>query len=477
MRGAALASLIWLAAAAVAAAPAPAAAEAPARGRLETAPLLLGTYHAQVAKLLYLNRCRGGCTITKAGLSDARTHLSAIPNGPSGQVFTLTEYAWGDAEWDRFMTCMREVYSPFGVTITDAKPADGVAYNENIVAGLGSELGLSGVGGIAPVAGDCSPYSYIISFSFANGYGPNSVLDVCWTAAQETAHSFGIEDHAYAFLDGSSACRDPMTYRADCGGQKFFRNEVAVCGEFSPRSCKCSSPNSHLKLLSVLGPGMPLTPPPAVAITSPAADTELAAGAAVLATASAQRGVKVLELWLNGYKWGEKKGAAFGPNGQPEAGYALPIPADVPGGIIDIVVMAKDDIDATTATPPITVRKGPPCTSADTCAAGQRCDAGRCRWDPPAGELGDPCAYPQYCKSGVCQGTADEQLCTQTCIAGVADSCPPDYSCLPTSQTLGICWPGALEDPGCCSSSNDAAVQAALGALGLLVVLRRRRRR
>jgi len=211
-------------------------------------------------------------------------------------------------------------------------------------------------------------------------------------------------------------------------------------------------------------------------ITSPAAGAELTPGTSVLATASAQRGVKVMELWLNGYKWAERNGAAFGPSGQPESGYALAIPPDVPDGIIDIVVKAKDDIDATTATPPVTVRKGAPCTSADTCAKGQRCDEGRCLWDAPAGVLGDPCTYPQYCLSGICQGTADEQICTQTCVAGVDDSCPPDYSCLPTSPSLGICWPGELEDPGCCSSSSDAATQAVLCALGLLVVLRRRRR-
>jgi hypothetical protein len=465
--------MIRAAALILAIAPAAALAGPSREGTLDTVRVE-STGH-EAARVLYLNRCKGGCKIVKAGINDARTHMSSIPRGPDGMEFTLSEYAYGDAEWDALMKCMREVYSPYGLTITDVEPAAGVAYNEGIIAGTDRELGLSDLGGVAPTTGDCTPNNYVASFSFANGYGPNATLDVCWTAAQETAHAFGLVDHAYAFGDGRSACSDPMTYRSDCGGQKFFRNEAAICGEFQAKPCSCASPNSHLKLLSVLGPGTPLTAAPALAVTSPAAGAQIPPRTTVIANASAQRGVKVVELWLNGYKWAEAKGAAFGPSGQPPSDYPLIIPADVPDGIIDIVVKAKDDIEATTTSAPLTVTKGEPCATEATCAPGQRCDAGRCLWDPPVGELGEACTYPQYCLAGLCQGTSSELRCTQECIVGVGDSCPDGFRCLASSATKGICWPGSGDD-GWCSATRGAAGQSVLIAIGLAIALRRRRR-
>lgn len=444
--------------------------------RLETVPLV-GTPHAQTATVLYLNRCVGGCRVTKGGVNHAPSHTSQIPDGPSGTEYTLTEYAWGDGEWDAFMQCMREVYSPYGVTITDQLPTAGIAYNEGIVAGSDGEIGLSGVGGIAPVTNDCSPYSYVISFTFANDYGPNNTFTVCSVAAQETGHSFGL-DHSYEFVDGSSACRDPMSYRGDCGGQRFFRNDQARCGEFSERDCRCGpTQNTHLKLMTVLGPGTPITEPPTVSIAAPTAGETIGADTRVIATAFAQRGIAKVELWLNGYKWAEAKGVAWGGDGQPEAGYPIAIPVEVPDSVLDIVVKAADDLGVTTETPPLRVTKGAACQGDDTCAKGQRCDAeGRCLWDAPVGELGVECEYPQYCKSGTCAGTADGELrCTQPCTTTNADSCPESFECL-ASGTAGVCWPVEAADPDCCSSANGpGSLLLALG-LGFAWLAPRRRR-
>jgi len=57
--------------------------------------------------------------------------------------------------------------------------------------------------------------------------------------------------------------------------------------------------------------------------------------------------------------------------------------------------------------------QGAPCTSADSCAAGQQCDQGRCFWSRQSARS-RPLYVQQYCKSGLCAGTADEQICTQT---------------------------------------------------------------
>jgi hypothetical protein len=433
--------------------------------------------HAQAAQVLYFNRCRNGCTVVKAATDDVRTRSSTIPIGNIGASFTLTEFKHGDTVWNQIMQCLREVYSPYNIMITDQQPAAGVAYNENIVAGGDQEINYS-AGGVSPVTGDCSPFSYVISYTFANDYGPDP-LTLCYVAAQETGHSFGMADHSYSFIsDGRSACVDPMSYRQDCmrNGQRFFRNEAAFCGEFQKKPCNCSGMNSHLKLLGALGPGQSLIPAPTLTMKAPVAGP-VAAGAAVVGNAFSKRGVSRVELWLNNYKWGEAKGVGFGDTGQPASDYSVTIPAEVPDGVIDIMMIAKDDIGSETKSAPITVQKGAPCATADSCLPGMKCEAGKCFWDPASGELGAVCTYPQFCLSGMCLGAEgeDEKHCSQSCIPGVADSCPEKFDCI-ASGTSGVCWPEQGDEPGCCSTNREVAAQSSLLALGLVLVLRRRRR-
>ena len=457
-----------------------------------TPPELFTTVpHAQISSTLYLERCKGGCSITQ-GANDARAMSSSIPQ-LSG-TNTISEYrngaaqtgALADAEWNELVQCMREVYSPFNVTVTDVKPT-GASYHMAIIAGIPSEIGLGqDILGVAPLATDCSPQDNVISFSFANAHQQveteSRVNNLCWTAAQESAHAFGL-DHQYQFVvDKSSTCNDPTTYRVDCGGRKFFRNASATCGEFQTRPCRCGgNQNSHLKLLGIFGAGQSLIPAPSSVITSPkAAETALAGS--VVAVAHSDRGVSKVELFINGSEWVEVKGAAFGQNGQLDTPYIIPVPANLPDSIVDLVVRAHDDLGNYTDSATVTVTKGAPCEGASTCAKGQKCEAGRCFWDPPAGELGDECEYPQFCVSGICRGTAERTICTQECIPNVEDSCPSDFTCVPTEPNVGICF-----DPdggGCCSASHGpvgrggvpwAPVAFAALTLGFLARPRRRR--
>ncbi|MGE3457672.1 MAG: hypothetical protein AB7O24_21345 [Kofleriaceae bacterium] len=447
-------------------------------------------HHHAISKIVYLERCSGDCTINKGTINDARTNTSTIPQGTG--PFTIPEYrnAMGqtgtdaDAEWNAIVQCVREVYSPFNVVVTDQKPTGGVAYHLAVIAGSPGNVGLDdSVLGIAPLAGDCSPQDNVISFSFANAHGPSErVNTVCWTASQETAHAFGL-DHEFEFVpDKRSACNDPMTYRSDCGGQKFFRNELAACGEFNARQCQCgSSQNSHLKILSVFGAGSPITGLPNSVVTFPAAGAQL--GAVVAASAGSKRGVAKVELLINGFKWAEAKGAGFGTNGQANPSpYSIQVPGNVPGGVIDLVARAYDDLGDYADSEPVRVTKGAACTDATTCAAGQRCDAeGRCLWDPPAGELGADCTYPQFCKSLQCEGTAEQKICTQPCVPGSTDSCPADsgLACVETGPGQGVCFFGGDDEGGgCCSVNNKSAPWIhGLVAAALLCVLGRRRRR
>jgi MYXO-CTERM domain-containing protein len=452
----------------------------------QTAPL------GMISPNLYLNRCTGGCVIHGGATSDARTQQSSIP-GPGD--YTITEFASeagmtgaaADADWAKVVQCMKEVYSPFAVTVSDTKPAGGASYTEAIIAGNPSEIQLNGgILGIAPLAGDCSPQDNVISFSFANhhgGTGQPRIWDICWTAAQESAHAFGL-DHEVQFSDGTSACNDPMTYNIvkPCGGERFFRNKPASCGEDTIRQCRCGgSQNSHSKILAVFGAGQSIVPAPTSSIILPADQATVTKGFTVQVSSGSARGVAKVELWLNGYNWATQQGAAYGGAGQPNPStYALTAPANVPDGVIDVVAKAYDDLNIETDSTMITVTKGAPCATAASCLDGQKCEAGKCFWDPPAGVLGNDCTYPQFCISGQCDGPDGAKICTQDCVVSATDSCPPGYDCISTSQTGGICYTQG-QSSGCCSVDHESShaiwVHAGLGALVIGLVLRRRRRR
>ena len=530
--------LPWLVALAIPAAPA--AAEPTVRA-VVVQPRAAFHPTATESPFIYLNRCRGGCSVTGGSTNDARQQESSIPrpgtytigefsnfmgsigvNGNCdagsklGTACTSDATCMGDTcntaagtcngnanvpctsdgdcngtcdtadrDWAGVVQCMQEVYSPYAVMVTDTQPAEGISYTEAIIAGQPTDIGEPADDlGIAPIASDCSAQNDVISFTFANhhtGMGAARVLNICWTAAQETAHAFGL-DHEYSFVsaypsNGNSACMDPMTYRVDCGGEKFFRNADAHCGEETPRACRCSATqNSHGKLLSVFGAGQSIVPPPSVMF---AAMPNPRPGAAfpVFALAGSQRGVARIELWLNGYRWVSVPGGVFGTNGQVDpSNYTLTAPASVPDGTIDVVLKAYDDLGIEGDSNTVTVEKGAPCTDASTCATGQKCDDGRCHWDPPTGQLGDACPYPQVCTSGICTPGSDP-VCTESCTVGSANACPAGYDCVPSSDTAGYCAPST--GGGCCNAAGDRGPMwpaAALAALSLGLIVRRRRR-
>ena len=459
----------------------------PRRVAVDTPVEAFAPHDGVAAPYLFVNRCSGGCPITGASMNDASQHMTTIPAMGS---YTVQEFATAagdagaaaDAEWAAIVTCMQEVYSPYGIVVSDQPPPAGTAFNEAIVAGKPQNIGFGAdILGIAPLANDCSAQSNVISFSFANHHGVDDrVLNICWTAAQESAHAYGL-DHQFEFSDGTSACNDPTTYRIDCGGQKFFRNKRAKCGEMMARPCKCgTSQNSHQHLLATFGEGTPITPPPHASIIFPLDNTVVATGWVVHVSAGSQRGVARVELFLNGSRWGLLPGAKFGPSGQPDPSqYTFYLPVDVPDGIIEIQAKAYDDLGLAVATNPITVTKGAPCTSDDACAQNQTCDAGRCLWGEPPGELGDSCSYGQFCKSWTCLGSDDDLRCTQECLTDEPTSCPAGFRCEPLDDqgTDGYCW--TTDEGGCCSVGHGRDSLWLHGGLALAVLgwLRRRRRK
>ncbi|MBL9012711.1 MAG: hypothetical protein JNL83_00955 [Myxococcales bacterium] len=436
---------------------------------------------ASISHVIVLDRCAGGCTVTKASPNNARMMQSSIPQGAG--PFQLEEFrnamgqtgAAADADWAKLVTCVREVYSQFDVVVTETRPAEGT-YHLALVAGTPGQVGLgSDILGIAPLAGDCSAQDNAISFTFANAHnGGDRTNNLCWTVAQESAHAFGL-DHQFMFTDGASTCMDPTTYQAQCGGQRFFRDKTASCGEFAARDCKCGKvQNSHKKLLSVFGPGQTVIAPPTATITFPQPGG--AFPAVVAAQAGSQRGVFRADLLLNGSPWASSPGQTFTLTGQANPStYMINMPGNVPDGITDIVVRACDDLGECTDSAPVTVTKGAPCQSAETCAPHQTCEAGRCSWAPPVGELGESCEYAQFCKSNQCVETTDGKFCSEGCTPEeTPGTCPEDLVCAESRPGQGLCVPAG--GGGCCSVTTSGEPWAA-AVLACLVALRLGRRR
>lgn len=412
-----------------------------------------------ISHIIFVNRCVGGCVLHAANEDDARADRTVIPPGAPGTPYPLDEFPYSQASWDAIVACMKETYAPYDVEVTDVDPGPDVPHHEAVLGGTADQLGLDPtmVGGVGPLYSDCSLHDNTMSFTFAAEF-PDNPIFLCAVAAQETGHAFGLE-HSFN-------CADPMTYLDACGLQ-FFRNEFAECGEYAPRSCMClaTHQNTHARLKAALGTNPVPLPAPDVTVTAPTANQSVAAGFNVTATASDRRGLSTIEGWFNGYQWLEQDVPRGAVN------LAITAPAELPDGVIDVEVRVYDDLHSVYGTGTVTVTKGAPCTTADTCLDGQRCDAGRCLWDAPIGNLGDACTYPQYCLSGSCE----DGECSQAC--GGPTVCPTGFECVAQSY----CHTPEPEGGGCCSAGGDAPLGLVFGQLGLagLVlggILRRRRR-
>jgi MYXO-CTERM domain-containing protein len=221
--------------------------------------------------VIYLNR-RGGTY--SAGRDDSRENRSSVLN----QSITIAPWNVSDSEWNKVMSCMRSVWSPFNVVITDQDPGTAPHY-ESIMAGRPADIGAkNGVLGIAPFLSNCGIIPNAVAYTFAQYHSDVglSAQDVCETAAQEVAHAFGVDHELLP--------ADPMTYLR-YNGKRSFRDQNADCGENRPRECglvamgyaPCSDQgvagnpskqNSFRALIERLGPGQP--GPPLVAVDSPA---------------------------------------------------------------------------------------------------------------------------------------------------------------------------------------------------------------
>ncbi|MGE0868076.1 MAG: MYXO-CTERM sorting domain-containing protein [Kofleriaceae bacterium] len=218
--------------------------------------VMAGTAHAQLAtrspqddpkfsNIIYLNDCQPDGCLIEPGESDSTRNRSSIAREKSW----ISPFGGGPTTWQLITACIRDVYAPFNVEIVDERPPEGVNYHMAIVAGRPGEIDLPPYAGGA-AEGTCGYVANTVSFTFANDH-LSSIEYICWTIAQETAHSWGL-DHK---LDE----RDPMTYLGSGPKRKYFQNEVGPCGEFTERECRCNRTgiNSYQEILHVFGSSAP----------------------------------------------------------------------------------------------------------------------------------------------------------------------------------------------------------------------------
>ncbi|MBP8809015.1 MAG: hypothetical protein KBG48_06125 [Kofleriaceae bacterium] len=419
------------------------------------------TRAANATKVVYLNRCAAGCSVTR-GADDAAADTSSIL-GREGipATVSLEPFRWDQATWDAVVACVRDRYTPWAVTVVTEPPASG-RYQEVMVAGVPSALGLAGnTLGVAPLTSDCSALPSAIGFAFANAHPASAeqVDNLCTTIIHEAGHLYGL-DHEFA-------CKDPMTYLAGCT-PKVFVNRTLPCGELAgERPCQCSAgQNSFSILMDRFGPGQQPAAP-VTRILAPVEGATVPSRFSVFVAVDSPRQVAEMTLWVNGRSW-VSVGARDG-----SSPYELVTPAELPDGQLALEVHTRDDL-GNVAVVTTTAIKGAACTTATTCADGQTCVDGACRSGPGTRGLGEACSRHDDCAGRQCTLVDGAGVCSQPCWP-LGAACGDGLTCQTADDESYACAP-TVDDGGCCSTGGDPGAAAALALLTVVAVGRRRRR-
>jgi MYXO-CTERM domain-containing protein len=254
------------------------------------------------SRTVYLNK--NGVSLTP-GVNDARTNRSSI----IPMAATVPAWAASPTLWSKTVTCLREMFAPFDVAITETDPGT-LPHIEAVFGGSPMDLGMSGnLAGVSPFSSTCKVIENSIVFTFTDVIPQNAQV-ACEIMAQEIAHSYG--------LDHELLASDPMTYLSYTG-KRTFQNQMASCGESSPRDCgiqgaqKCrDGQNSYAILMERIGAaGTGDIDAPTVVITSPTTGATVDQGFTITTTLTDDVGVKLAVLSIDGVSAGSLTAAPW----------------------------------------------------------------------------------------------------------------------------------------------------------------------
>lgn len=246
---------------------------------------------------------RGGGAF-RAGQDNAAADTSSILSYYRRSGVNLPASSYDDSAWSQLVSCVKQIYTPFNVTITDERPG-AAGYNEIVVtnAWASSVLGLSNsVGGIAPL-GQCRVVPQAVGFVFQPTYdraGFGGVRGTCEAVAHELGHTLSLSHERLP--------TDLMSY-APASLSKSFQDQASACGvsASSPEACSCGGPtqDSHDQLVQMVGASDGATTTPStpttsatIAVTAPANGATLAGNGNVTVTVDGGGNANVRLVWL-----------------------------------------------------------------------------------------------------------------------------------------------------------------------------------
>ncbi len=444
------------------------------------------------AHIIFLNF--GGATVKPpTGFADnSATNQSQIANGTDTIApFDASPYApaftAATAE-QQVANYFSGFYSAFNVQVVTTRPT-GVRYTMCLIGGDPSALGIGqGAAGIAPL--DCGNQNEPdVTYAFSAVLDPNntgsataSLKAIAVTAAQETAHSFGL---------GHTTNKQDIMYPQLTGQETGFA--MGPQGLQNDGSGQCSAPSttqdSYNMLLQVLGPssGMQMTgPTPTVAFVTPtdgstvplnftitvaASETggtidhiDLSSGGQTLFTLTTTPYTKMVsapqagmyDLTATAYdSAGNSASATINFTADPNAGPQMTgctTNNDCNAPLVCTMGMCQMPGSMTTG------NCQTPCPSGQTCQADGTCAPDQTQ--PMPGQLGGDCSSTQPCAgNGICATLDGKQFCTAECDPSDATSCPSTLACT-ASNGSHYCEPknGATNGGGCAVAFTAAPI-------------------
>ncbi|MGN6107207.1 MAG: Ig-like domain-containing protein [Kofleriaceae bacterium] len=402
---------------------------------------------AGTQRVVYLNRMGGTYQIGSGATNSATNSASSMiwPGSSGPATATIPPLASG-FDWPKIVTCVKQHYQKYNVRITETEPTTGM-YIEAVVGGYGTEIGWGRdqLFGVASADNFCGVTERGIAFNFSETHRGIARQDdeLCATIAHEVGHLLALEHE--------SLPTDVMSYvEVARSGTKAFIDQLSRCGTAPDRlsACTCANTNSQTnsaaRLTQFLGLRSVETTPPQLTVGSPGNGVTLPPTFDVVVTATDETEMADVTVSLDNVE--------AGSSAEPENNKYKITVRNAAEGPHTLTIAARDAAgNVTSKDLSITVKKA---------------------------SIGETCSANEECQGNLCAGTAEGGFCTQVCDIN-AGGCPDDFLCTATGgggPAICVADPEAGGGCGCASSDGPTGAMAML-ALGVGLVLSRRRRR